>query len=146
MLAPLRRLLSQRQVLLTCILVTGLLAAGIWISPGYAQQKRHDIIAPVVDGNAPIPDKPALGAIGAQLNANTIAIVSGNINAAWLTLAYDLSAVLDDGDNFRVLPVVGEGGGGIVDRSASGRGLPRRRQRLGEAPVGEIGHDGIRDA
>jgi TRAP transporter TAXI family solute receptor len=118
MWAPLRRLLSQRQVLLTCILVTGVLAAGIWISPGYAQQKRHDIIAPerhdvitpVVDGNAPIPDKPALGAIGAQLNANTISIVSGNINAAWLTLAYDLSAVLDDGDNFRVLPVVGKGG------------------------------------
>jgi TRAP transporter TAXI family solute receptor len=90
-------------------LVTGVLAAGPWISPSYAQQKRRDL-APVVDGNAPIPDKPALGATGAEINANTIAIVSGNINAAWLTIAYDLSAVLDDGDNFRVLPVVGKGG------------------------------------
>ena len=36
--------------------------------------------------------------------------MSGNINAAWLTLAYDLSAVLDDGNNFRVLPVIGKGG------------------------------------
>ena len=62
------------------------------------------------DGNAPIPDKPDLGSLGAQINANTIAIVSGNINAAWLTLAYDLSAVLDDGNNFRVLPVIGKGG------------------------------------
>lgn len=108
MWAALRRPLSRPQVL-TCILITGVLAAGIWMSPSYAQQKRHDV-APVVDGNAPIPDKPALGSFGAQLNANTIAIVSGNINAAWLTIAYDLSAVLDDGDNFRVLPVVGKGG------------------------------------
>ncbi len=108
MWAALRRPLSRPQVL-TCILISGVLAAGIWMSPSYAQQKRHDV-APVVDGNAPIPDKPALGSFGAQLNANTIAIVSGNINAAWLTIAYDLSAVLDDGDNFRVLPVVGKGG------------------------------------
>ena len=108
MWAALRWPLSRPQVL-TCILISGVLAAGIWMSPSYAQQKRHDV-APVVDGNAPIPDKPALGSFGAQLNANTIAIVSGNINAAWLTIAYDLSAVLDDGDNFRVLPVVGKGG------------------------------------
>jgi uncharacterized protein len=108
MWAPLRRPLSRPQVL-TYILITGVLAAGIWISPTHAQQKRHDV-APLVDGNAPIPDKPALGSFGAQINANTIAIVSGNINAAWLTIAYDLSAVLDDGDNFRVLPVVGKGG------------------------------------
>jgi uncharacterized protein len=107
MWARLRRPLPRPQVF-TCILVTGVLAAGIWISPSHAQQKRHDV-APV-DGNAPIPDKPALGTFGAQINANTIAIVSGNINAAWLTIAYDLSAVLDDGDNFRVLPVVGKGG------------------------------------
>lgn len=114
MRARLRRLLSRPQVftciqVFACILVTGVLAAGPWISPSYAQQKRRDL-APVVDGNAPIPDKPALGATGAEINANTIAIVSGNINAAWLTIAYDLSAVLDDGDNFRVLPVVGKGG------------------------------------
>jgi TRAP-type uncharacterized transport system substrate-binding protein len=79
-------------------------AAAIGMSPSFAQKKH------VFDGNAPIPDKPDLGSIGAQINANTIAIVSGNINAAWLTLAYDLSAVLDDGNNFRVLPVIGKGG------------------------------------
>ena len=85
-------------------LIIAALAAVISITPGLAQ-KRH-----VVDGNAPIPDKPELGSLGAKINANTIAIVSGNINAAWLTLAYDLSAVLDDGNNFRVLPVIGKGG------------------------------------
>lgn len=85
-------------------LLLAVMAAAVGISPSFAQKKH------VFDGNAPIPDKPDLGSIGAQINANTIAIVSGNINAAWLTLAYDLSAVLDDGNNFRVLPVIGKGG------------------------------------
>jgi TRAP transporter TAXI family solute receptor len=59
----------------------------------------------------PVPDKYNLGSLGERINANTIAIASGNLNATYLTIAYDLSAVLDDGDNFRVLPVVGKGGG-----------------------------------
>jgi len=59
----------------------------------------------------PMPNKPELGTAGERLNANTIAIVSGNLNATYLTIAYDLSAVLDNGDEFRVLPVVGKGGG-----------------------------------
>jgi uncharacterized protein len=62
-------------------------------------------------GGVPIPDKPNLGSLGERLNANTIAIVSGNPNATYLTIAYDLSDVLDDGDNFRILPVIGKGGG-----------------------------------
>jgi TRAP transporter TAXI family solute receptor len=60
---------------------------------------------------APMPNKPELGSAGERLNSNTIAIVSGNLNATYLSIAYDLSAVLDDGDEFRVLPVVGKGGG-----------------------------------
>ena len=59
----------------------------------------------------PMPNKPELGTAGERLNANTIAIISGNHNATYLTIAYDLSAVLDNGDEFRVLPVVGKGGG-----------------------------------
>jgi uncharacterized protein len=59
----------------------------------------------------PMPNKPELGTAGERLNANTIAIISGNVNATYLTIAYDLSAVLDNGDEFRVLPVVGKGGG-----------------------------------
>jgi TRAP transporter TAXI family solute receptor len=60
---------------------------------------------------APLPNKPQLGTIGERLNSNTIAVVSGNPNGTYLTIAYDLSAVLDDGDQFRVLPVIGKGGG-----------------------------------
>ena len=58
-----------------------------------------------------VPDKPQLGALGERINANTIAVVSGNPNATYMSIAYDMSAVLDDGDNFRVLPVIGKGGG-----------------------------------
>jgi TRAP transporter TAXI family solute receptor len=60
---------------------------------------------------APMPNKPELGPAGERINSNTIAIVSGNLNATYLSIAYDLSAVLDNGDEFRVLPVIGKGGG-----------------------------------
>src|ERR1041385_2698340 len=59
----------------------------------------------------PVPNKPQLGVVGERLNANTIAIISGNLNATYVTIAYDMSAVLDDGNEFRVLPVIGKGGG-----------------------------------
>jgi TRAP transporter TAXI family solute receptor len=49
--------------------------------------------------------------LGEQINQNTIALMSGNLNATYLSIAYDLSAVLDDGDNLRILPVIGKGGG-----------------------------------
>jgi TRAP transporter TAXI family solute receptor len=68
-------------------------------------------VAGHASGNAPIPDKPNLGSLGERLNANTVSIISGNPNATYLTIAYDLSDVLDDGDNFRILPVIGKGGG-----------------------------------
>ena len=96
----LRRPWGPLQVI--CVLVAAVLAVAFSISPIGAQARR---------GNLPVPDKPNLGSIGERINANTIAIVSGNLNATYLTIAYDLSAVLDDGDNFRVLPVIGKGGG-----------------------------------
>jgi TRAP transporter TAXI family solute receptor len=86
----------------SCVLVAAALSAPIFISPSLAYKHR------VADKST--PDKPTPGSLGAQINANTVSIVSGNINAAWLTLAYDLSAVLDDGNKFRVLPVIGKGG------------------------------------
>jgi TRAP transporter TAXI family solute receptor len=101
MWGSLRRLRGPKQV--TCVLVISALAAAISISPSDAAKRR------LSDGTT-VSDSSAGGSLSTQLNANTVAIVSGNINAAWLTLAYDLSAVLDDGNNFRVLPVIGKGG------------------------------------
>ena len=45
-----------------------------------------------------------------QLNQNTITVVSGNPNGTYLYLAYDMSAVLDNGNELRVLPIIGKGG------------------------------------
>jgi TRAP transporter TAXI family solute receptor len=49
--------------------------------------------------------------LGEASNKNTVGVVSGNINGTYLSIAYDLSAVLDDGDNLRILPIIGKGGG-----------------------------------
>jgi uncharacterized protein len=47
-----------------------------------------------------------------QINGNTVAIISGSpsSDATYLQVAYDLAAVLNDGENLRILPVVGIGG------------------------------------
>src|SRR5689334_22628336 len=81
--------------------ISALVALG---SFGAAAQAQHR-------SGSPLPNKPQLGTIGERLNSNTIAIVSGNPNATYMSIAYDLSAVLDDSDEFRILPVIGKGGG-----------------------------------
>jgi TRAP-type uncharacterized transport system substrate-binding protein len=47
-----------------------------------------------------------------QINRNTVSIISGSpgSDATYLQVAYDLAAVLNDGENLRILPVVGVGG------------------------------------
>ena len=52
----------------------------------------------------------SLGGIGARINSNTVSFVSGDISGTYLSTAYDLSAVLDDGDDLQILPIVGKGG------------------------------------
>jgi len=78
------------------------LAFAFLLFAGEAQAQRS---------GAPLPNKPQLGTLGERVNANTIAIISGNPNATYMTIAYDMSAVLDDGDDFRILPIIGKGGG-----------------------------------
>jgi TRAP transporter TAXI family solute receptor len=57
------------------------------------------------------PDAAPAGGISDRLNSNTVTIVSGNPNGTYLYFAYDMSAVLDDGNALRVLPIVGKGAG-----------------------------------
>jgi uncharacterized protein len=60
----------------------------------------------------PVPQTPA-GRYASQrdtLNQNTVTVISGNPNGTYLYLAYDMSAVLDDGNDLRILPVIGKGG------------------------------------
>jgi TRAP transporter TAXI family solute receptor len=52
----------------------------------------------------------ALAGLGERLNANTVTIIAGGLGSTALAAAQDLAAVLDDGDNLRVLPMLGAGG------------------------------------
>jgi uncharacterized protein len=57
------------------------------------------------------PSHAQQGNISDRLNENTLTVVSSSPNGTYLPIAYDLSAVLDDGDNLRILVVLGKGGG-----------------------------------
>jgi hypothetical protein len=47
------------------------------------------------------PDSSNLGSLSERFNANAIAMVLDHLNATHLTVFFDLSAVLDDGDKSR---------------------------------------------
>jgi uncharacterized protein len=68
--------------------------------------------APAAKRAAPAAPAPVArhAALTDKLNQNTVTVVSGNPNGTYLYLAYDMSAVLDDGNELRVLPVIGKGG------------------------------------
>ena len=72
-----------------------LVAASLFIAPAGAEER------------------PNVNRLGQLTNQNTIYIVSGNPNATYLPIAYDLTAVLDDEkeNTLRVLAVIGKGGG-----------------------------------
>ena len=60
----------------------------------------------------PVPQTPAgrYASLRDTLNQNTVTVISGNPNGTYLYLAYDMSAVLDDGNDLRILPIIGKGG------------------------------------
>jgi uncharacterized protein len=66
---------------------------------------------PVQAQHAPSPGPSSSGFAGyvARANANVVGIVSGGVDGTYIRIAADLSAVLDDSDRLRVLPIVGKG-------------------------------------
>ncbi len=44
-----------------------------------------------------------------DLNRNTASIITGTPSGTYVQIAYDMSAVLDDGNNLRILPILGKG-------------------------------------
>ncbi len=85
-------------------------------------------------GGRPIADKPNLGSLGERLDATTVAIISGNPNATYPAIAYDLSDVLDDGDNFRILPVIGKGGAARFEPRHTATGKTRACRSVAASP------------
>lgn len=45
-----------------------------------------------------------------DLNANTVTVISGNPNGTYLAVAFDMTDVLDNGNDLRVLAMIGKGG------------------------------------
>src|SRR6476469_2834886 len=54
-------------------------------------------------------DAESIEAMRARANAGTVGIVSGGVDGTYVRIAADLASVLDDGDNLRVLPIIGKG-------------------------------------
>jgi TRAP transporter TAXI family solute receptor len=94
-------------------LIAALAFAAVALLPAAvcAQQAPAPRQAPQAKRAAPVPLPPGgHAAITEKINQNTVTVISGNPNGTYLYLAYDLSAVLDDGNELRVLPVIGKGG------------------------------------
>jgi TRAP transporter TAXI family solute receptor len=90
---------------LAAVLAMALLAFPVIVGAQQAAQ--------VAQTKRPLPPQtPAAryAALRDTLNQNTVTVISGNPNGTYLYLAYDMSAVLDDGNDLRVLPVIGKGG------------------------------------
>jgi hypothetical protein len=52
---------------------------------------------------------PELKAISERMNANTLTVVTGTPSGIFSTFAADLSAVLNDGDELRIMGVTSQG-------------------------------------
>ena len=57
----------------------------------------------------PAPEDPIRGGISNRVNANTVTVISGSVGGSFIRVAADLATVLDDGDEMRVLGVLGKG-------------------------------------
>ena len=56
----------------------------------------------------------------ARLNENVVTIMAGTPNGTGLNIAYDIAAVIGDGDRLRVVPMVGVGSRNDVEPERRG--------------------------
>jgi TRAP-type uncharacterized transport system substrate-binding protein len=75
----------------------GLIAAWVGMSAAWAQSAPAQPSAQMTSSQAD------------RMNAGTVGIVSGGVAGTYIRVAADLSAVLDDGNNLRVLAMIGKG-------------------------------------
>src|SRR3954451_14438386 len=79
--------------------------------PSSAQQDRAhgEAARSVARAQRALPDTEAT--LAERMNANTVAVISGTPGGTYFRAASDMAFVLDDGDNLRILPVLGKGAG-----------------------------------
>ncbi|MFL9828435.1 TAXI family TRAP transporter solute-binding subunit [Rhodoplanes sp. SY1] len=86
--------------------------AGAPASPRAAAEASSTSTAPARP--RPPARRPDAATTADRAHANTVSIVAGGTGSTALAAVTDLAAVLDDGDAFRVLPIVGSGGAQTV--------------------------------
>ncbi|HXG78027.1 MAG TPA: TAXI family TRAP transporter solute-binding subunit [Methyloceanibacter sp.] len=72
-----------------------------------AGPRAKDLPKPQADTAAAAPNLREK--LRAQMNENVVTIMAGSPSGTDLAIVQDIAAVLDDGDNLRVLPMVGKG-------------------------------------
>ena len=65
--------------------------------------------APAFAQTASQQNKKKASDLRKQINRGTVGIISGGINGTYIRIASDLASVLDDGNQLRVLPLIGKG-------------------------------------
>src|SRR5260370_29037857 len=95
-------------------------AAALWLiaSPAFAQTAPSPTVAPGVMPQAseaqtkpltPSAKRKLHAEMVERINANTVSIISGTPGATYFRAASDIAFALDDGDNLRILPILGKG-------------------------------------
>ncbi|MGG5820780.1 TAXI family TRAP transporter solute-binding subunit [Falsiroseomonas sp. HW251] len=67
------------------------------------------LAAGLAPARAQQPSPQVLSAAAQRANAGTVGVVSGGVDGTYVRIAADLAAVLDNGDELRVLPIIGRG-------------------------------------
>ena len=85
------------------------LALGLCLLAGAASATPRARSDAKAEAPAPAPVKSAQESYRSRLNENVVTIMAGRPNGTDLEIAADIAAVLDDGENLRILPMVGKG-------------------------------------
>lgn len=71
-----------------------------WLAPVPAYSQQSQPVSPTNETHSEIVDR---------VNGGRVGIISGGIGGTYIRIATDLASVLDDGDELRILPIMGKG-------------------------------------
>ncbi len=92
--------LAQLVIVLALVVVPVIAQRAKPSEPGRTSAQRTTV--PKKSDNGGLPDRDTL-------NAGTITVITAPVGGAFAAMGSDMVRVLDDGDNLRVLPVIGKG-------------------------------------
>jgi uncharacterized protein len=67
------------------------------------------LVSSLCIGAASSPEAQERPTLDPSLNRGTVGIITGGVNGTYIRVAADLAAVLDQGDDLRILPILGKG-------------------------------------